>query len=176
MATHSFSDATFAVSRDETSNTYATGATSLGAATTLRYASPFACNPASVSVSQLTSGSDTFGGIANLNLSGTAFAVTGGNPCGSAYSCSCSGTGSGNYALTCPGFTAGIWGSGSGAALYIPAAQSVIIRADGACGWFYPYPSPTLVPLDGTVLLTQPSCGGIPCGYGGSSCWQAQVM
>ena len=169
----SHADAKFAVTRDETSGTYSNGATSLGAASTLNFASPYACNTAAVTPAQLIAGTDALGGIANVNLSGTAFAVAG-NPCGGASSCTCSGTTNG---LTCSGFVANIYGTSAAVVLYTPLTQSLILRADGACGWIYPSPSSTLLPLDGVVQLPQqqPACGGVPCGYAGSSCWAVGV-
>lgn len=142
----------------------------------MKFASPFACNTAAVTPSQLVAGTDTLGGVATVNLSGTAFGVSG-NACGSASSCTCSGTGSGESAFSCAGFTAGLYGSGAAAAQFTPAAQSMVLRADGACGWFLPSPTPMLIGLDGVVQLPpqQPACGGIPCGLAGSSCWAVQV-
>lgn len=155
-------DATFAVTNDQTAGTYAAGLT----APSVAYAAPYACT-GSTGVAALLAGTIATAGYGNVNLSGTAFAVAS-TTCGGAASCTCSGAGS----PVCGSFTASTY-TGSGAILYSLSGQAVVLLADGNCGSWVP--SSWLVPLDGRVAPTNPSCGGVPCGTAGSTCVAVNV-
>ena len=154
------SDASFAITNDQTSSTYYAGV--VGAQP---YATPYACT-AATSVATLLAGTDLTAGFASVNLSGTAFAVSG-DTCGGAPSCTCSGAGG----PVCGPFSASTY-TGAGVVQFYPAAQSATLLTDGLCAsWL----SPALLPLHGTVLNPPVSCGGIPCGVAGSSCMTLPV-
>jgi hypothetical protein len=158
-------DATFAVTNDQTAGTYSAGNTAPPGSA---YATPYACT-GTTSVPALLAGTIPTAGVANVNLSGTAFAVSGSAAvCNGAQSCTCSGS----PTPVCSVFSASTY-QGAGVIKYSLAGQAVVLIADGNCGsWI---PPNGLVPLDGVVMSTAPACGGVPCGLAGSSCSTVQA-
>lgn len=139
-------DRTFAWTRDETAGTYAVGAPNA------QFGIGKACTGATT-VATLLAGTSTTMGYANVNLSGTAFMVSGSTTqCAGAASCTCSCNCNGPI-VACPGWS--IWtGAGAGAILYSPSTQSLVALADGNCGGWLPSPNNGQIPLDGFVLAT----------------------
>lgn len=155
------SDATFALTNDQTSGTYNAGVSRARA-----YANPYACT-GTTSVATLLAGTVAMTGYANVNLSGTAFAIAG-IPCGGAANCTCSSAGN----PVCGSFSASTY-AGAGAIVYSLSGQAAVLLADGSCGSWSA--TTGFIPLDGIVAPMNPACGGVPCGLGGSSCMTLPV-
>ena len=113
-------DATYAFMRDEVAATYAKGSVNA------QYAVGKACTSAT-SVATLLAGTDATMAYANVNLSGTAFAISG-TTCGVA-SCTCSGVDN----PVCGGFSAWTY-LGAGAIVYSLSGQAAVLLVDGCCG------------------------------------------
>jgi hypothetical protein len=164
-------DATFAVTHNELAGTYTAG--------TPQYAMfgyGKGCSGATA-LSALTGRTDLTMGYANVNLSGTAFLVSGTvAACNGAAACTCSYTGASSPTVVCPFWS--LWtNNGAGAILYSVATQSLVTLADGGCGGWTPSPNSNQLLLDGLVTGMAPAtCGGIPCGTLGSSCMTVPVV
>ena len=161
-------DLAFAITRDETAVTYAAGAPNA------QYGIGKACSGATTAAT-LLAGTDLAMGYANVNLSGTAFMVSGTTTqCAGASSCTCSCNCNGPL-VACTGWS--LWtAGGAGVIKFSAATQSLVILANGGCGGFVPSPNAQQIPLDGVVQVwATPACGGIPCGTAGSACMTLPV-
>lgn len=154
-------DATFALTNDQTAGSFYAGVT--GAQP---FGAPYSCT-SSMAVATLLAGTDATAGYANINLTGTAFAVSS-TTCSGAASCTCSGS------PVCGSFAASTY-TGAGVVQYTISGQAAVLMADGLCAGWLPTSAQRLIPLDGIVGPTNAACGGIPGGLSGSSCMTLPV-